>query len=258
MGGPCRVPRQVPPAPAREVARPDRRRDAISAALPRPHRQPRVPGGVRGAGPGARLDPPVHGAPRPRLPRGRDADDAADRGRRPRAPVRDPPQRAGHGALPAHRARALPQAARRRGHGAGLRDQPELPQRGHLDPAQPRVHDARVLSGLQRLPRPDDDDGADAGDGGARRRRVRPGPPTGWPAAGPGRIRRGPARAGAAADANRRRGAVGLRARGRGGESTARAPPVGLRSRRSTGVGNPAGRARPAVRARPAGRTTPR
>ena len=41
------------------------------------------------------------------------------------------------------------------------RDQPQFPQRGHLDAAQSRVHDARVLSGLQRLPGPDDDDRGD-------------------------------------------------------------------------------------------------
>ena len=55
-------------------------------------------------------------------------------------------------ALPAHRAGAVPQAAVGRRHRAGLRDQPQLPQRGHLDAAQPRVHDARVLLGVRRLP----------------------------------------------------------------------------------------------------------
>src|SRR6185295_8952196 len=34
-------------------------------------------------------------------------------------------------------------------------DQPELPQRGGVDAAQPRVHDAGVLPGLRRLHRPD-------------------------------------------------------------------------------------------------------
>ena len=38
---------------------------------------------------------------------------------------------------------------------ARLRDQPQLPQRRHLDAAQPRVHDARVLPGLRRVPGPD-------------------------------------------------------------------------------------------------------
>ena len=58
-------------------------------------------------------------------------------------------------ALPAHRAGAVPQAARRRRPREGVRDQPQLPQRGHLDAAQPRVHDARVLRGLPGLPLPD-------------------------------------------------------------------------------------------------------
>ena len=51
---------------------------------------------------------------RARLPRGRDADDAADRRRRRGAAVRHPPQRARPRPLPAHRARAVPQAPPRR------------------------------------------------------------------------------------------------------------------------------------------------
>ena len=70
-------------------------------------------------------------------------------------PFAHAPQRARHGALPAHRAGALSEEARRRRHGEGVRDQPELPQRRHLDAAQPRVHDARVLRGLSGLPVPD-------------------------------------------------------------------------------------------------------
>ena len=49
-------------------------------------------------------DPRVHD--RARLPRGRDADDAADRRRRARAAVRDASQRARHGALPARSRRS--------------------------------------------------------------------------------------------------------------------------------------------------------
>ena len=82
--------------------------------------------------------------------------------------VRHASQRARPAALPAHRAGAVPQAAGRRRHGAGLRDQPQLPQRGDLDPAQPRVHDAGVLRGVQRLSRADD-----AHRGAARRGRGR-------------------------------------------------------------------------------------
>ena len=77
------------------------------------------------------------------LPRGRDADAAADPRRRDGPAVQDPHQRLRHGALPAHRDRALPQAARGRRHREGLRDQPQLPQRGRRLHAQPRVHDAR-------------------------------------------------------------------------------------------------------------------
>ena len=41
---------------------------------------------------------------------------------------------------------------------AGLRDQPQFPQRGRLDAAQSRVHDARAVSGICRLHRPHGDD----------------------------------------------------------------------------------------------------
>ena len=95
---------------------------------------------------------------RRRFRRGRDARAAAALRRRVRAPVRHPPQRARARPLPAHRDRALPQAAHRRRARARLRDRQGLPQRGRLVQAQPRVHDARVVRGLRRLPR---HDGAD-------------------------------------------------------------------------------------------------
>ncbi len=56
---------------------------------------------------------------------------------------------------PPHRAGALPQEARRRRNGEGVRGQPQLPQRRLLDAAQPRIHDARVLRGLSGLSLPD-------------------------------------------------------------------------------------------------------
>ncbi len=66
----------------------------------------------------------------------------------------------------------LPQAAAGRRHPPGLRDQPQLPQRGDLHPPQPRVHDAGVLLGLCRLPA---DDGPHRGaDLGARRAGAEP------------------------------------------------------------------------------------
>ena len=150
-----------------------RRRDPLPAALPRSDRQPGFAAGLRGPQPGARGDPDV--PERARLPRGRDADDAADRRRRAGAAVRHAPQRARHAAVPAHRAGAVPEAADRRRHRTGLRDQPQLPERGDLDAAQPRVHDARVLPGLQRLPGADGDDRGDALGGRARGDRHRPG-----------------------------------------------------------------------------------
>ena len=88
-----------------------------------------------------------------------------------RAAVHDASQHARHGALPAHRARALPEAADRRRLREGLRNQPQLPERGDLDAAQPRVHDDGVLRGVRRLPGPDGHDrGADR-DGRAPGRR---------------------------------------------------------------------------------------
>ncbi len=126
---------EVPPA----LRRPDHRRDGAGA--------------LRGAQQGAVVDPPLHG--RARLPRGRDADAAPDPGRRQRAPVRHPPQRARPADVPAHRARAVPEAADRRRLRARVRDQPQLPQRRHLGPPQPRVHDDRVLRGVLGPPRPD-------------------------------------------------------------------------------------------------------
>ena len=86
------------------------------------------------------------------LPRGRDAD-AADRARgRDRPPVPDAHERVRSRPLPPDRARALPQALHRRRAGPGVRDQSELPQRGCGQFALAGVRDARVLSGLCRLP----------------------------------------------------------------------------------------------------------
>ena len=65
-----------------------------------------------------------------------------------RAAVHDAPQRARPRRLPAHRDRALPQAADRGRARARLRARQGLPQRGALVQAQPRVHDARVVRGL--------------------------------------------------------------------------------------------------------------
>ena len=82
-------------------------------------------------------------------------------------PFSDASQRARHGSVPADRARAVPEAADGRRHRAGVRDQPQLPERGDFHPAQPRVHDDGVLRGLRRL------SGADGDDRGARSERWR-------------------------------------------------------------------------------------
>ena len=136
-------------AAAGEVPRTDRPGAALSPALRRSRHQRRRASHVRRALADRPGDPRV--LRRPRLPRGRDADDASDPGRRGRAAVRDAPQRARHEAVPPDRAGALPQEARRRRPGEGVRDQPQLQERRHLDAAQSRIHDARVLRGLPGL-----------------------------------------------------------------------------------------------------------
>ena len=160
---------RLPHAPRRAVARARRLRAARQVAAPAARQAPRArrrrdppppprarPDGERGdarrlhhARQGDRGDPPL--PRRRRLRRGRDADAAADLRRRRRAPVRHAPQPARPRPLPADRDRALPQAADRRRARARLRDRQELPQRGRLVQAQPRVHDARVVRGLRGL-----------------------------------------------------------------------------------------------------------
>ena len=110
-------------------------------------------------------------AARPRLPRGRDAGAAGPGRRRSGETVPHPPQRARHRDVAADRARAAAQAAARRRHGPRLRDRPRLPQRGPRHAPQPRVHAARGLPGVRRLPRHDGADGDARLQSRARRQR---------------------------------------------------------------------------------------
>ena len=84
-------------------------------------------------------------------------------------PVRDASQRSRYRSFSAHRAGVVSQAAAGGGIRSRLRDQSQFSQRGHLDPAQSRVHHARVLPGLYRLPRGDGPDPATDRAGGRRR-----------------------------------------------------------------------------------------
>ena len=122
LGVAAGVSRQVLPAAAGEVARPAGRRDPLPPALSRPRSSIRTCAAcsrfARAADRGDSRFPDE-----PRLPRSRDADDAADRRRRAGAAVRDASQHARHEAVPAHRAGALPQAAHGRRHRTRLRDQ---------------------------------------------------------------------------------------------------------------------------------------
>ena len=95
---------------------------------------------------------------RRRLHRGGDADPAASLRRGVRRAVRDASQRARPGSLSADRDRALSEAADRRRAREGLRDRQGLPQRGRHVQEQPRVHDARVVRGVRRLPGHDEPD----------------------------------------------------------------------------------------------------
>ena len=117
--------------------------------LRRPARAARGP--RHGPHQGDRAALPARDLPPPRLPRGGDARPAAAARRRHRAPLPHPPQRARRRDEPADRHRAVPQALHRRRAGQGLRDRPDLPQRGHRLHAQPRVHDAGGVRGLRRL-----------------------------------------------------------------------------------------------------------
>ena len=136
-------------AAARQAQGPHRPGGAGADALRRPRGQRRL--AADGAQPrdraalGAR-----HPAPA-RLPRGRDTAAAAAARRRGGPAVHDAPQRVRPDDVPAHRDRAVPQAAHRRRPRPGLRDRPQLPQRGRRLHAQPGVHDARGLRGLRRL-----------------------------------------------------------------------------------------------------------
>ena len=90
--------------------------------------------------------------------RGRNADAAPDTGRRGRAAVQDAPQCARPRHVSADRAGAVPEAPDGRRFRARVRDQPQLPQRGRVDAAQSRVHDARAVPGVCRLQRSHGDD----------------------------------------------------------------------------------------------------
>ena len=143
--------REVAQGHAQGALRPRGRRDPLPAARARPDRER---GGARALHPaqqGRQRDPAL--ARRARLPRGRDADPPAALRRRAVAALHDPPQRARPRLLPAHRRRAVPEAADRGRARARLRDRQGLPQRGHLAQAQPRVHDARVVRGVRGLQR---------------------------------------------------------------------------------------------------------
>ena len=165
-----RLPGEGPPAAPREVARPCRPGHPLPAALPGPARESADPRGVPPPGRDGFVDAPLHG--RRGFSGSRDADAPAARHRGGGAAVPDPASSARDRPLPPGGARALPEAPRGRGVPAGLRDQPELPQRGALHPAQPRVHHAGVLPGVQRLRRHDGSHRA-PGDRRGRRRAVR-------------------------------------------------------------------------------------
>jgi lysyl-tRNA synthetase class 2 len=115
-------------AAAGEIPRHDRPGAALLAAPCRPDHQPGVARRVRQA----LADRAGHSRVlrRARISRSRDADDAADTSGAPPRACRHASQRAGHAAVPPHRARALPEAPRRRRLGEGVRDQPQFRNEG--------------------------------------------------------------------------------------------------------------------------------
>ena len=86
-----------------------------------------------------------------RFSRGGNADAASHSGRRGGAPLQDASQRARRRHVSADRSGALLEAPHGRRLRARVRDQPQLPQRGRVDAAQSRIHDARAVSGVRRL-----------------------------------------------------------------------------------------------------------
>ena len=164
------VPRQVPPAAAREVARPAGRRDALPPALPRPDRQPRRRGGCSRCA--ARPSPAIRAF--------LDARGFLE----VETPMMQPiaggalarPFVTHHNALDMDLyLRIAPELYLKRLVVGGMERVYEINRNfrneGDLDAAQPRVHDARVLPGLRGLPGPD---GADRGDAGRPWRARRP------------------------------------------------------------------------------------
>ena len=109
----------------------------------------RIPGHAPPAQPGGLLDPPLAGGTR--LRRGGNPSLPSHPGRGRGQALCHPPQRPQHRPLPTDRPGVVPQAAGGRWHRTGVRDRPGVPQRGSVDPAQPRVHHARALPGLCRL-----------------------------------------------------------------------------------------------------------
>ncbi|CFP73812.1 Uncharacterised protein [Bordetella pertussis] len=140
---------EVAASAARQVPWRGRPGAALPPALRRPHHDRRHPPHLRGAQQGRRRHPPGHA--QCGLSRSRDADAAPDSRWRGGQALRDPPQCAGHADVPAHRARALPQAPDRRRLRARVRNQPQLPQRGGEPAPQPRVHHDGVLRRVRRL-----------------------------------------------------------------------------------------------------------
>ena len=148
-GGCPEAPFQVPPRPARKMARPAGRRDPVPAALRGPDHQPRGQGGLPQALPAHPVHSAVHG--RRGVRRSGNPDPPAPLRRRAGEALQDPPPGPRHAALHAHRRRTLSQAVDRRRHGARVRDRPRLPQRRDRPYAQPRIHHAGVLYRLRGL-----------------------------------------------------------------------------------------------------------
>ena len=146
LKGPAPTPGQV----ARRWQRPTTR---VPPARDRSPGQPREPAGLRDPVPyrGRNARPPDRRAVR----RGRDADPPAAGRWRTGAALPHSLERPRRRPHPPDRARALSQTSGGSRVRAGLRDRPQLPQRGDRHPAQPGVHRTRGLPRLRRCQRRD-------------------------------------------------------------------------------------------------------
>ena len=121
---------QGDPSVAGEVARPDGCGNALSSASPGSDFQRPIKRSLSAPEPDYPVYSSFHG--KTGFHGSRNADDAAQGGRRHGQALQDVPQCPGDGFLPAHRPGVVPEKTDHGRHGTGFRNQPEFPERGHF------------------------------------------------------------------------------------------------------------------------------